>query len=346
MQILVFGGTRFIGRAIVERLLQSGHEVTLFVRGLSKDPFGTRVRRILGDRRNHQTVYDAAKRRDFDALVDITAYHESETATVIEAFRDRVGHLVHVSTAAVYLIREDLFPPYREEQFAGRLRPRKSGSESSWLYAYHKRRCEEILARAWRQHRFPYTALRLPVVVGPHDYTRRSDSYLERIMSGGPIILPEGGLNTWGFLWVDDVAEVITTNLGNISSLGRAYNLAQREAISLRQLVERAACLLEVKPQILSLPSAWLDAVGLGTNFSPYTHDQDILLDCRRAETDLLFEATPARTWIRALVQDFQERWDGTLQAYAGTRAFEMVLARELSKIRLPSYNVAEAAAR
>ncbi len=336
MRVLVLGGTRFIGRSVAEHLLRAGHEVTLLNRGVSPDPFSTSVRRILGDRRDPETVRRAAQARDFGAVVDVSAYHESETAAAVEAFRGRVGHFVHISTAAVYLIRDGILPPYREAQFGGRLvtaRPR----DSTWLYACHKRRCEEVLAEAHQRHDFPFTSLRLPVVVGYHDYTRRADAYLERLLTGGPLILPEGGLNSWGFLWCDDVAEVVCTSLGKAATVGRAYNLAQQEALSVRQLVERAASCLGREAQLLSLPADWLRAVGLGTTFSPYSHDQDMLLDCRAAEEDLLFRPTSAETWVELLVRDFRRRWDGVPRAFASTRAFELQLAREVARIRLPS---------
>jgi len=339
VQILVFGGTRFIGRAIVARLLREGHKVTLVNRGVSPDPFATRVSRIIGDRRDPATIKRAAARREYDAIVDVTAYHESQTTTVLETFKNRIEHFIHISTAAVYLIREGLLPPFREDDFHGRLRPKQPGRESSWLYAYHKRRCEETLVRAWEEDRFPFTSLRIPMVTGPHDYTQRADAYLERIASGGPVLLPEGGLNSWGFLWVEDIAETVASNLANSVAFGRAYNLVQRESLSLRQFVELAAGFLKTKPQFLCVPTSWLEAVGLGSGFSPYTHHHDILLDSRAAEEDLLFRPTPAVRWIERLVRDFQRRWNGAVQAFGSTRSFELVLADELTKLRLPTFN-------
>ena len=69
MRVLVLGGTRFIGRAVVEHLLRDGHDVTLLNRGQSEDPFGTQIRRILGDRCEPETVRGAATKRDYDAVV-------------------------------------------------------------------------------------------------------------------------------------------------------------------------------------------------------------------------------------------------------------------------------------
>jgi nucleoside-diphosphate-sugar epimerase len=259
--------------------------------------------------------------------------------------RGRIGHFVHISTASVYLIRDRLSCPYREDDFAGRLAPKTETSRSSWQYAYHKRRCEQALQRAWETDRFPYTALRLPMVVGPDDYTERAQAYLERLADDGPVVLPDGGLNSWGFLWVHDVAETIAANLMNANALGRAYNLAQREVVSVRQFVEAAAGHMGKRPVVVSVPAEWLVRLNMGTTFSPYTHDHDIVLDLAMAHRDLLFESTPFATWCEQLVSSFRTAWNGTPSRHYGTRALELRLVHELSQLRIPSPAMAQASA-
>lgn len=331
MDVLILGGSRFIGRAVVARLLMDRHRVTLLNRGRTPDPFGTRVSRVIGDRTEPETLRRALARREFDAVVDMVAFREEDTQTAVELLRDRVGHFFHISTASVYLIRDQLFCPFREEDFDGRLAPRRQTDQSSWLYAYRKRRCEVVLQQAWDQFRFPATTLRLPMVVGPDDYTERAQSYLERIMDGGPMIVPDGGLNSWGFLWVNDVAEVIAGNLMNANAFGRAYNLAQREVVSVRQFVETAAGHLGRQPQIAALSSEWLQRLNLGTSFSPYSHSHDIVLDIQSAQRDLLFEPTTFPTWCRELVADFQRRPPGGCSRHYGSRPLELQLVRDLA---------------
>jgi len=337
MRILVFGGTRFVGKAIVDRLLQEGHAITLLNRGTRTDPFSTRVRRVLGDRRDPGVLAKALGKGEYDAVVDVTAHQEQDTISAVKAFSGAIEHFIHISTAAVYLIRDALYPPFREEQFEGRLIPRPAQGGSPWLFAYHKRRCEEALHRAWVESRFSFTCLRLPMVLGPADETRRADAYLERLASGGPLLLPDGGLNSWGFLWAEDVAEAVATNLANTTAYGRSYNLAQREAVSLRQFVELAARLLGVEPALISIPQQWLEAVGLGAGFSPFSHPHDVLVDCRMAEEELLFRPTPFTRWMERLVREFTTRWSGAIEAFASSRHLELVLAREMYNIRLPS---------
>ncbi len=345
MRVLVIGGSRFIGRAVVQRLLVEGHRVTLLNRGKSPDPFGTRVSRVIGDRADPETLKRATSRREYDAVVDMVAFREEDTQAAIDAFAGRVGHFVHISTAAVYLIRDGIYCPFREEDFGGRLQPKTEPTASTWLYAYHKRRCEIALQHAWENQQFPYTSLRLPMVVGPDDYTARTQAYFERLLDGGPLILPDGGLNSWGFLWVHDVAEAVVSNLANANAFGNAYNLAQREVVSVRQFVELAAAFLDRKPVLVSVPSEWLRAVGLGTSFSPYSHNHDIVLDISAAQRDLLFKPTPFATWCEQLAQHFRSTWDGTPSKLYGTRPLELKLVEEVASLRLPAMTHAVSAA-
>jgi nucleoside-diphosphate-sugar epimerase len=337
MQVLVIGGSRFIGLAVVQRLLADGHRITLLNRGQTPDPFGTRVSRVIGDRSDAETLRRAVGRRDFDVVLDVIAFREEDTQTAIETLHGRIGHFIHISTASVYLVRDRLFCPFREEDFGGRLAPRTEASSSSWLYAYHKRRCELALQRAWEQDQFPYTSLRLPMVVGPEDYTERAQAYLERLADGGPIILPDGGLNSWGFLWVTDVAETIAANLMNANTVGRAYNLAQREVVSLKQFVETVAAAMGKSPTLAPVPGEWLQRLAVGTSFSPYTHDHDIVLDITAAQHDLLFEPTPFPAWCELLVRHFRTSFKGQPSRLYATRPLELRLVQELSRLRIPA---------
>ena len=343
MRVLVIGGSRFIGQAVVQRLLADGHRVTLLNRGRTADAFGTRVSRVIGDRSDPRTLSRALARHDFDVVIDVIAFREEETRSAVEKLTGRIGHFVHISTASVYLIRDRIYCPFREDDFAGRLAPTTETTGSSWLYAYHKRRCELALNQAWENDHFPFTALRLPMVVGPADYTERALAYLERIVDGGPLILPDGGLNSWGFLWVDDVADTISSNLMNTNSLGRTYNLAQREVVSLRQFVETMTAALGKPLNVVCLPAEWLQRLNLGCSFSPYTHDHDIILDTSAASRDLLFEPTPFATWCERLAAHFGAHWSGVTSRFYATRPQELALLRELAQLHVPASPVAQA---
>jgi nucleoside-diphosphate-sugar epimerase len=335
VQLLVIGGSRFIGRAVVQRLLQDGHRVTLLNRGITPDPFGTRVSRVLGDRTDATTLERAVARKSYDAVIDVIAFRGQDTAAAVRLLSGRVGHFVHISSAAVYLTRSGLLPPYREADFAGPVSQRSTGEAAMWLHAQQKRRCEAVLSEAFERSGFPFTAFRLPMVVGPHDYTGRFAAYVQRLLDNGPVILPDGGLNSWGFLWSQDVAEVISSNILNEATFGRSYNLAQREVVSLRRLLEDVAHLLGRRPSLISVPSEWLRRLGLPPSISPYSHDHDILLDTGAALRDLLFQPTPFPVWCERLVKESMTFDDGAAMKLYQTRPAELRLIRELAAVRL-----------
>ena len=67
MKILIIGGTRFLGRHLVDSALARGHEVTLFNRGKSNPDLFLNIETILGDREHD--LHKLAG-REWDAVID------------------------------------------------------------------------------------------------------------------------------------------------------------------------------------------------------------------------------------------------------------------------------------
>lgn len=83
MRILVLGGTRFVGHAIVEAALCSGAEVTLFGRGRTGPGLFPHLTRLLGDRDTDD--YAALRDRTWDAVVDVSGYVPRHVAGAMDA---------------------------------------------------------------------------------------------------------------------------------------------------------------------------------------------------------------------------------------------------------------------
>src|SRR5580692_6314944 len=99
MQILVLGGTKFAGRAIVEAALGRGDAVTLFNRGKTNPDLYPGVETVIGDRAEDLSPLDG---REFDAVIDVACYDPAAARLSAEAFRDRTGRYVFVSSVSVY----------------------------------------------------------------------------------------------------------------------------------------------------------------------------------------------------------------------------------------------------
>lgn len=241
MHVLLIGGSRFMGYQLVWRLLIAGHRVTLLNRGNHSDPFGKRVERLRADRATAEFDRQLAGRQ-FDAVVDFAAYTAADVRRSVEVLGGRVGHYVFISTGSVYTVLQDCPWPARETDYDGQVQPRPAdaGELKGWTYGVDKRAAEDALAEAWATARFPSTRLRLPVVNGERDHVRRLESYLWRILDGGPVLLPNGGTHRLRQVYSGDVAATIRDLLGNAAAFGEAYNLAPDEEITLAELVSGA----------------------------------------------------------------------------------------------------------
>lgn len=207
MDVLILGGTQFIGRHVAEALLHAGHRVAVFTRGVSPDPLPAEVERLRGDRDAGPTglaaLGDGGGRR-WEACVDVSGYTPRQVRASAEALHDRVGRYVYVSAVMSYgdaqqrPVTEDhpQLPPAADDvtevdgQTYG---PLKVANEAIV--------CAHFGARA--------VLLRPQIVVGPHDPTNRLTHWLQRASLGGEMLAPGDGSDHLQFIDVRDVARFV-----------------------------------------------------------------------------------------------------------------------------------------
>jgi nucleoside-diphosphate-sugar epimerase len=308
MRVLLVGGTRFLGHELAWRLLAAGHEVTLFNRGTLPDAFGPRVERLRGDR----TTDDFARLlagRDWDAAVDLAAYEGRDGRQAADVLAGRVGHYVVVSTGQVYLVREGQGPsPARESDYDGPLMPEPADpfDKGQWDYGMGKRALEDELAAAWAAKRFPSTRLRIPMVNGERDHFRRVERYLWRLLDGGPVLLPDGGERRVRHVYSGSVVKLVLSILGDARTFGGAWNLAQDEAPTLRELLTLLARSLGAEPRLVDVPEERLRACGLDPLvLSPFSGRWMSFLDPSRARAELGFVHEPLPVYLDRIVASF-----------------------------------------
>jgi 2'-hydroxyisoflavone reductase len=102
MRLLILGGTKNLGRHLVESALRDGHEVTLFNRGRTNPELFADVRRIVGDRAQPDALADALTVGEWDGVVDMSGFLVRDVRRSAEVLRDRVGHYTFMSSIAVY----------------------------------------------------------------------------------------------------------------------------------------------------------------------------------------------------------------------------------------------------
>jgi nucleoside-diphosphate-sugar epimerase len=295
MHVLVIGGTRFVGRLLTWRLLARGHRVTHLNRGTRPTPFGTEVDLLRADRTSEDFARVLQGRR-FDACVDFAAFDAPDVLGAIGHVR--CDHYVFISSGQVYLVREGAPFACRETDYEGALiaRPTTAHDEAEWSYGVKKRAAEDALARAWSDIAFPSTRLRIPMVNGENDYRGRIARYLEPLARGDRLILPDAGQTPMRHVYADDVARAIVSLLGDESTFGEAYNLAQDETPTLAELVELLAEQLGTRARTEVLSTEQIVGRGLDVEeISPFSTRWMSFLETSKAKYDLAFRPTPLR---------------------------------------------------
>lgn len=275
MQILILGGTRFLGRTLVERLLARGDRVTLLTRGRRTDAFGAAVTRLLADRRDAQQLATVARGSGrFDAVVDFTAYDGDDVRAALAAFGGRFGRWLHVSSTAV-------FEPPGER------------------YADGKRAAEQALAE---HPRLAFSVLRPPIVQGAFDHTLRSWRYQLQLERGQVIPLPPA-TGRFTHVWSGDVASALLALLDAGSAVERrSFTIAQTESLALRDYLEAMAAALGTPARFAAATHDELAADPVRMAWHPYLlpAGTDRVFDATQAQRDLGWQPTPMRIWLPA----------------------------------------------
>jgi 2'-hydroxyisoflavone reductase len=187
MRLLVLGGTRFIGWAVVAGAVGRGWQVTTFNRGMSGlDVAG--VRALRGDRSSADDVARLVEAGPWDAVVDTSGYVPRETLAVCERLEPVAGRYIFMSTLSVYRgwpvepLSEDsevLFcPPGARPDYG------EDVEDGPTRYGYQKAGCELAVTQAFGAGRS--TSVRPGVVLGPREYVGRLPWWLKRVAAGRP----------------------------------------------------------------------------------------------------------------------------------------------------------------
>jgi nucleoside-diphosphate-sugar epimerase len=188
-----------------------------------------------------------------------------------------------------------------------------------------KRACEDALQAAWEANGFPGTRVRIPIVNGERDPTRRLEGYLWRLLDGGPVLLPDGGTALLRHVYAGDVVRFILRILGDAVTHGQAYNVCQEEMLPLRELVALLAELMGAQARLVDVAAAAIEAAGLDVKaVSPFTTRWTSRLDPTRARDTLGFRPRPLRDALEVIVRSFLAHLpEAPPDGYAG-RAVEL----------------------
>lgn len=241
MKVLLFGGTRFMGRYVIKALLEIGADITIANRGTRVENTGTT--NVICDRSQRGSL-DQFANSSFDAVIDFSAYASDWVEEAGNYFSGKIDKYIFISSGAVYTASNTFpitenFPKGPPHPFAD--------------YAKEKMRSETLLRELSSKGNFQSSALRLPFVLGPDNYEDRESFVFSRLLNKSPIYLANGGKSIHSFIYAGDVARAIVKILTtNSRTSSEEYNVAILQGTTSRGFVEQASDVCGIPADIVS----------------------------------------------------------------------------------------------
>jgi nucleoside-diphosphate-sugar epimerase len=296
MRVVVLGGTRFIGRRIVEELVARGDEVTVVHRGETEPDGWVECQHIHVAREAFATVAARVRAAAPDAVVDTLAMSRADTEAVLPHLPDT--QLVLLSSMDVYrafahvLADREGEPvplneesPVRDERYPYRdLGERPSDYDKLDVEPAYRERGAAVL--------------RLAMIYGEHDPQRREEFILRRVRAGRTRIPVGPGSWLWTRCYVGDVAGAVLATLGNPRAAGEVFNIGEPAVRSIRGWAEEILVAADHEAELVTVPEASLPEDMWITKTA-----QHLLFDgCKVAEV-LGWRATQAAEGLRRSVR-------------------------------------------
>ena len=230
MRILILGGTRFVGRHLVEAAVARGHAITLFHRGRTNPGLHAGVERVIGDRDGDLDRLDG---RSFDAVVDVSGYYRRIVGASARRFADRVRRYLFVSTISVYA--EPIARGANEDAAVAKTDQPDAETLDGGNYGALKALCEDVVREAYGARA---TIVRPGLVVGPHDYTGRFPYWPRRLARGGEVLAPGDPAAPIQFIDARDMAAFMVDLLER-DVAGTFHATGPAEPLTLGETLER-----------------------------------------------------------------------------------------------------------
>ena len=196
LNILVLGGTYFVGPSIVRAALAEGHQVTLFNRGKTNPQLFPDLRLIKGDREMGEDAYQALLKEKWDVVIDVWPERASLVEEATKVLSGQTDHYLFISSIAVYQDFQEVGLHEESETVA------LPASKNEWGYPE-----EKLAAEKFVKDRFPenHTIVRACAIKGWRDPALDLFYWCIKLNRDDAIIAPGSGEDPIQFVDVKDV---------------------------------------------------------------------------------------------------------------------------------------------
>ncbi len=302
MRVTILGGTRFVGRRVLEDLVARGDTVLIVHRGSNEPADLPGCRHLHADRAGFAAVAGEVAAFAPDAVIDCYAMSRSDVDHVLPHLPDT--QLVMLSSMDVYhafhLVLRDLTQPGTggESEPVPLLETARLRS-ATHIYAGGGQRPDDYekldVEPAYLER--GATVLRLAMIYGEHDHRRREEFILRRVRAGRRRIPSGDGTWLWTRGYVGDVSAAVLACLGNTAVSGTVLNIGEPTTRSMRGWATEILAAAGHDAELVTVPdSALPDDMWMTRRV-----DQHMLVDCGAATRLLRWHPDPAAGLARSV---------------------------------------------
>ena len=251
LNILILGGTGFLGPHTVRAAMLRGHKVTLFNRGRSNPNLFQQLETIIGDR-NTADIKRLSNRK-WDAVIDTSAYFPRSVNMAMNVLKENVEQYLFVSTISVYANWPK--PGMDESTPVGTIEDKTTEKVTGSTYGPLKALCEQA---AEKHMQGKVSVIRPGLIVGPGDKTDRFTYWPIRIKKGGEVLAPGDGNDFVQYIDVRDLGEWMVHCLEH--QVTGTFNAQIKGGdITIKQLLETCVNTLNPQTKLVWVPTEFLE---------------------------------------------------------------------------------------
>ena len=249
MNILIIGGTNFIGACVANEFVQNNHKVTVFHRNLYFGEFlDKKVNHCMGDRKNLSDLAKAIKNTNPDIIVDMFAMCKNDVLTLGSAVIKKT-RVVIISSCDVYRAYSVIFktctnavevtPINEKSSIRDVLYPYRGVYDFEYAHDYEKILVEKT---ALDSPMMDVIILRLGMVYGENDPNRRFSNIIEQMRKEVSEIHLSREMSQWitskGYIQNISSGIILATLKGQSNEI---YNLAEETPVTELEWIQRIA---------------------------------------------------------------------------------------------------------
>ena len=229
------GGTRFVGKSLVQKLILNNYDVDIFTRGNKPNPNGTNL--IKGDRNDTEGI-KKLKNNKYDVIFDISGRELAQTKNLIDTINNDFKRYVYVSSAGVYKDSQEL-PLTENDSIDNESRHIGKYETEKWLI----------------ENKIPFTSFRPTYIYGPGNYNKIENWFFERITNSIRIPIPFDGSLITQLGHVSDLTDVMIKCLSIIKTKNNIYNCSGERGVTIKGLINICADVCNIDRNNLMLAS-------------------------------------------------------------------------------------------